>query len=79
MLYEDQEKLTEKWITKLAKKAGLDMKRLKKDHKRAVKMVDDDRIEGELANLEGTPTYFVNGRLVDYEELDSRIAAELKK
>ena len=79
MLYEDQEKLTEKWIGKLAKKSGLNMKRFKEDHGRAVKMVDDDRTEGELANIEGTPTYFVNGRLVEYEELDERISAELKK
>ncbi len=79
MLYDDQEKLTEKWIAKLVKKSGLDMKRFKKDYDRAVKVVDDDRTEGELANLEGTPTYFVNGRLVEYEELDARIAAELKK
>jgi len=78
MLYEDQEKLTEKWVLKLAKKAKLNMRRFKKERERAETFVNDDRMEGELASIEGTPTYFVNGRLVEYEELDDRIAAELK-
>ncbi len=78
-LFADQDKLSEKHIQKLAKKVGLDMKRFKADQAHARSMVEDDRMEGELADIEGTPTFFVNGQQVEYEDLDARINAALKK
>jgi len=78
-LFADQDKLSEKYIQKLAKKVGLDMKRFKVDQASATSMVEDDRTEGELADIEGTPTFFVDGQQVEFEDLDSRIKAALKR
>ena len=79
VFFEHQSNLTEAKIDELVSKAGLDMARLKKDAAAAERIVNDDRREGDTAEIEGTPTFFVNGRMVEFEDIEAAIKAELGK
>ncbi len=56
----------EKYVNLAALDVGLDMKRLQLDKKssRLNKMLDEDYDEGKKNGVEGTPTFFVNGRYI---------------
>ena len=77
--FENQSGLSEAKIAEIVASAKLDTAKLKKDIDAAERMVDADRKEGDIADIEGTPTFFVNGRMVEFEELESAIQKELKK
>ncbi len=81
LLFEHQDELSEEKIVGLAKEAGLDMKRFKKDYasKETDERVSLDRKEGEAAGIQGTPTIFVNGRKYElpFEDLPDYIKEEL--
>jgi protein-disulfide isomerase len=48
-----------------AREVGLDMKRFQADYASAEAWVEADKKEGEGADVSGTPTLFVNGRVYD--------------
>ena len=77
--FKNQSSLSEAKIAEIVGKAGLDKKKFEADLKSAERIVNADRAEGDAAEIDGTPTFFVNGRMVDFEELEAAIAAELKK
>ena len=54
------------------------MKRLAADQKKAAKLVAADMREGDKAGVEGTPTFYVNGLLVDFQDLDAQVEKALK-
>jgi protein-disulfide isomerase len=67
VLFENQRALEDTDIASYAVRIGLDMERFRQDlaSEDVAKAVDADRAEGERANVEGTPTIYVNGRKVD--------------
>ncbi len=78
LLFANQDKLDDALVEKLTKESGADMAKLQSAKAAATTMVEQDRREGDAAGLEGTPTFFVNGRMVDYEELEGAIDEALK-
>jgi len=71
--FADQDKLDEALVAKIVREAGLDMKRFAEDQKWAAEAVAADMKEGDVAGVDGTPTFYVNGRMVPYEELGKAI------
>jgi protein-disulfide isomerase len=65
-LFEHQRALEDADLERYAQLVGLDMERFKTDvaSKEIEERVDADRKQGEALKLEGTPTVFVNGRLL---------------
>jgi protein-disulfide isomerase len=78
LFFDDQDSLDEKHVKKLVGKAKLDTKKFKKATARAKAIVAADMREGDAAGLMGTPSFFVNGLAVEFEELEARIDAALK-
>ena len=76
--FANQDKLDDDLVSKLAKDAGIDMAKLEAAKAAALTMVEADRREGDAAGVEGTPTFYVNGRMVDFEELAQAIDDALK-
>ncbi len=62
-LFENQERLSEPYLTEAAKELGLDVARLKKDAKRPelAKRVQADIAEAESFGITGTPGFLLNG------------------
>jgi len=77
--FENQSSLTEVKIAEIIKKADLDKAKLEKDAEAAERLVNEDRREGDAAEIDGTPTFFVNGRMVEFEEIEAAIKKELGK
>ena len=75
LLFDNQDAITDATVLKFAKRAGLDMKRFNKDLKDpAVKArVTQDVKEGDRAGVEGTPTIFLNGILIEYDDLEAKL------
>jgi protein-disulfide isomerase len=83
-LFESQSKLNEETIQNIAKNLKLDMDAFNRDmNDPAVQnIIARDVNEGRAAEVPGTPTIFVNGKLVQLQslqDLDRAIDAELKK
>lgn len=66
VLFEHQRALEDADLERYAQMIGLDMERFKADFasKEVEERVDADRKQGESLKLEGTPTIFVDGRLL---------------
>ncbi|MDJ0762445.1 MAG: thioredoxin domain-containing protein [Myxococcota bacterium] len=70
-------------LLKYAKKVGLDIAKFQADIKDrgAMRYIEKDKLEGMRFGVEGTPTFFVNGKAYlgtqDYTEIADRIAEEL--
>lgn len=83
LMYQNRTNLEEDDLVDYARKAGLDIDKFNADRKSdtAMKFVEKDKLEGMRLGVEGTPTFFVNGKLFDgvqdSEELRDRIAEEL--
>lgn len=77
-LFADQDRLDDKLVEKIAKDVGVDWNRALSDRKKAEALVAEDKREGDLAGVDGTPTFFLNGLRVEYEELEPQIDAALK-
>jgi len=73
LFFDNQDKLDDALVEKLAKESGIDLGKLEAGKAAAQAMVEVDRREGDAAGIEGTPSFFVNGRLVDFEELEEAI------
>ena len=75
-LFDAQRNLESGDFTPMAKKAGLDMKRFEKDRngEECRKAVEADIAEGDRIQLQGTPSVYVNGLVVDQiETMESAI------
>jgi protein-disulfide isomerase len=83
LMFAGRTSMTDADIETYARKAGLDMARFKADLEdpALMKIVEKDKIEGMSLGVEGTPTFFVNGKLYDgaqdFEEIRDRVAEEL--
>jgi protein-disulfide isomerase len=83
LMFENRADLTDDDILGYAKQAGLDTARFQADIKDAASMkyIEKDKLEGMRLGVEGTPAFFVNGKLyrglADFEELVDRIGEEL--
>ena len=70
-LFKDQDKLSESMYMEIAKNLGLDLKEFSLDLMRPSirNKIEEDISDGKKAGISGTPSIFVNGRLVKKREL----------
>jgi protein-disulfide isomerase len=66
LLFKDYNRLNEQKVKEIAQKLKLDMERFEKDRKDpGIRgLINRDLAEGNRAGVRGTPTIFVNGRLL---------------
>lgn len=82
LLFAEQSALTRARVTQLASKLELDSARFERDldSARLKQTIEADRAEGERLGVEGTPTFFINGRghtgARSYEQLKQLVAGE---
>jgi protein-disulfide isomerase len=83
LMYANRNKLEDDHLREYAQSAGLDLARFDADleDKALMKVIEKDKLEGMRFGVEGTPTFFVNGKLYqgasDYPEIVDRIGEEL--
>ncbi|GHT72958.1 hypothetical protein AGMMS50262_03170 [Bacteroidia bacterium] len=67
MLFDNQRYLDDASLVKYAKEIGIDIEKFKKDFgsQPTIEKVEEDIESGNKAGVEGTPTFFVNGRFFD--------------
>ena len=77
----ETEQMTQDMILADAKKAGLDVKKLQADmaNPEVTRMLADARAFGKKVDLEGTPTFVINGVMYPQAMDDDAIAAAFKK
>jgi protein-disulfide isomerase len=78
-LFEAQETLDAAVIERLVGTLELDMARFERDKAAAERILNEDKQEGDSANIEGTPSFFVNGLYVDYEGLEEAVEKALEE
>ena len=83
-LFVNQQDLSDAKVEAIARELGLDMEQFNKDLKdpAIASLIDKDMNDGRQANVHGTPTIFVNGKLFNQSSLQGFqqvIEAELKK
>ena len=66
LLFKDHNRLNEQKVKEIAQQLNLDMEKFEKDRKdpRIRAMINRDLAEGNRADVGGTPTVFINGRLL---------------
>jgi protein-disulfide isomerase len=84
MLFKDYKKINDDKITEVATNLGLDMEKFYQDmtNQELINLVNADYQDGINAGVRGTPTIFINGRLLKQRSLKgfvTMIDAELKK
>ncbi|MDD5306943.1 MAG: DsbA family protein [Deltaproteobacteria bacterium] len=83
VMFTGRANLTDADLLSYAQNAGLDLGRFKADLKdpALMKLIEKDKLEGMSLGVEGTPTFFVNGKLYegasDFEEIADRVAEEI--
>ena len=78
LLYENQDELGEEDLTRYATELGLDLRRFEEDlaNDHLAWRIEEDRLGGERAGVEGTPALFVSGvRYAGPMDLDGLLAA----
>ena len=83
-LFANQEDLSDAKVEAIAQELGLNMEQFNKDLKDSAiaSLIDRDINNGREANVQGTPTIFVSGKLLNQRSLQGfqqAIEAELKK
>jgi protein-disulfide isomerase len=83
-LFANQKNLSDAKVEAIAGELGLDMEQFNRDLKdpAIASLIDKDMDDGRQANVQGTPTIFVNGKLLNQRSLQGFqqvIEAELKK
>ena len=70
-LFQNYNKLSDEKINEIAQSVGLDMEQFQKDRENPVlaAMVQRDLKDGVEAGVRGTPTIFINGRLLQQRSL----------
>jgi protein-disulfide isomerase len=79
-IYDSDDAPTDEKLENIARRLKLDLQRWKKDmdDPALAAQVDADKREGDKANIQGTPTFFVNGLLVDdLDAVDRMIKQEI--
>ncbi|MFA4978094.1 thioredoxin domain-containing protein [Sphingobacterium paramultivorum] len=63
-IYENQRKLDDQYLFKIAEKIGLDMEKFKSDIQKEelVNKIDADFQGGVISGVNGTPSFYVNGK-----------------
>jgi protein-disulfide isomerase len=84
LLFKNYNRLNQQEIQKIAKKLALDMERFQKDRQdsKTLAKIQGDISEGNKAGVRGTPTIFINGRMLRNRSLEgfsALIAKELDK
>jgi len=84
LIFANYSKLSDSKFDEFAKKIGLDMDRFKSDLKNpeGQKLIQEDMQNGRTAGVRGTPTIFINGKLLKNRNLAGMkkiIDAELRK
>jgi len=66
LLFKDYNRLNEQKVKEIAQQLNLDMEKFEKDRKdpQIRAMINRDLAEGNPAGVQGTPTVFINGRLL---------------
>jgi protein-disulfide isomerase len=83
LMYANRSDLDDDDLLRYAKDLKLDLVKFEKDLKdpALMKFIEKDKLEGMRLGVEGTPTFFVNGKLFegasDYEEVVDRLGEEL--
>ncbi len=82
-LFSIQENLKESYFEELARKLGLDLERFRKDFGdgETIKKVQLDLNDAKALNLNGTPSFFVNGKKIElssYQDILRSVEAKLK-
>ncbi len=83
LMYANRSDLEEADLLDYAKKAGLDVIKFKADLKdpKLMRYIEKDKLEGMRFGVEGTPTFFINGKLYegqnDFDEIMDRIGEEI--
>lgn len=74
-LFENQATLTDETIEAHAKAAGLDMARYAKDlaSQAIADRIARDIADADRAQVDGTPTHFVDGMMVDFDQLEAAL------
>ncbi len=72
-----QESIDDATIRQAVQGAGVDMARFDKDLQSAelAAVIDRDREEADAAKVDGTPTLFVNGLMVEFDNLEDALKA----
>jgi protein-disulfide isomerase len=83
-LFANNKDLSDDKVEAIAREIGLDIEQFNKDLKDTAiaSLIDKDINDGRRANVRGTPTIFVNGKLLNQRSLQGfqqAIEAELKK
>jgi protein-disulfide isomerase len=83
-LFANQKDLSDAKVEAIAQELGLNMEQFNKDLKDSAiaSLIDRDINNGREANVQGTPTIFVSGKLLNQRSLQGfqqAIEAELKK
>jgi protein-disulfide isomerase len=78
LLFANQDRLDEKVIRELAAEVGLDLTRFDQDWKseEAKAAVERDLAEGERHQVDGTPSVFLDGFLIEIDNLEDRLAGQ---
>lgn len=84
-IFNNQQNIKEDELRRYAKEISLNMKRFEKDwkSKKIKEKILHDMAEGAKAGVTGTPTFFINGRMLvgakPFEDFNSIIQEELSK
>jgi protein-disulfide isomerase len=72
LLFKNFNRLNEQKVKEIAQQLNLDMEKFEKDRKdpRIRAMINRDLAEGNRAGVRGTPTVFINGRLLRNRSMD---------
>ena len=72
LLFKDYNSLNEQKVKEIAQQLNLDMEKFEKDQQdpRLRAMINQDLAEGNRAGVGGTPTVFINGRLLRNRSTD---------
>ncbi len=83
LMFEHRADLSDEDLADYAKRIGLDVTRFKAAlaDPTAMRFIERDKLEGMRLGVEGTPTFFINGKLYqganDFAEIADRIAEEI--
>ena len=83
-VFENFSALSDAKLTDLARETGLDLKKFADDQRSAFNqnVIKRDMTEGNRAGVQGTPTIFVNGKVLENRSLEGfarQIESEIRK
>ena len=78
LFFKNQDRLDDAVIRELVEAAGVDMRRYDKAFKKTAtqKHLEKDIAEADTLMLEGTPTFFMNGFMMELDEIQARLESD---